>query len=98
MSEIQTKAHVTQDGEIVFERHQDCQPALDYVAQLKTAGKEHYTGKDMKHAAHFPAVLVEKYCNVHNITFEEFLHNDIHVRNMLNDPALSKLRIWEGSV
>lgn len=49
--------------------------------------------KEMRHLAEFPAPLVEKYLIDNGITFAEWMQNPVHVRRMLQDPALSHFRI-----
>lgn len=94
---IETRIH--QDnltGETKVERVQDCTPIVNFAANQRIAGK---TGSsEMRHAARFPAVIVESYLNARGITFNEFLANPVHVKVMLSDPALSAFRIWEGKV
>lgn len=83
-----------EDGKLITGTVQDCTPILEDATRRRVEGM---TGtSEMKHAARFPAVLVEKYCNTAGITFAEFMQNKVHVRRMLGDPALSGFRIWEG--
>lgn len=75
---------------------QDCEPILN---ECKNRIDANATGsKDTKHAARFPMVVIEKYINAAGITFEEFLRNKIHIKNMLNDKSLQGFRIWQGAV
>ena len=53
---------------------------------------------ELKHAARFDAEVVDQYCRNAGITLNEFMVNPVHVRRMLNDPALSGFRVWEGKV
>lgn len=95
---LQTIIHKSQDGSdsIIFESKQDVEAILN---NAKARHNEGFTGSsDMKHAAKFPMILVDKYCNDHNITMHEFLGNKEHIRRMLNDPSLSHFRIWKGAV
>lgn len=94
---IKTKVHYDQLSDVTaVERIQDCTPIADYTANLRGIGK---TGtNEMRHAARFPAVIVEQYCNHKGITFNEFLSNPAHVKVMLADPALKAFRVWEGKV
>lgn len=94
---IQTKFHHDQlTDTTAIERIQDCTEIVEHAAGLRGIGK---TGtKEMKHAARFPAVIVEQYCNAKGITFNEFLSNNVHVKALLADPALAAFRIWEGRV
>lgn len=85
-----------QDDALVIRRTQDCTPIAEHTTRLRNEGA---TGSsEMRHAASFPAVLVEKYINDAGITFTEFLRDETHVKRMLQDPALSAFRVWEGQV
>jgi hypothetical protein len=94
---VATKVHQDQlTGTTTIERVQDCTPVVNYAEQQRIAGA---TGSsEMRHAARFPAVIVEQYINNRGITFNEFLSNPVHVKTMLQDSALSAFRIWEGKV
>ncbi len=97
MSEIFTKVHYSHsDDTTTIERMQDCNPILAESAVLRDQGK--MGSSEMRHAAHFPAVLVEQYCNDKGITFGEFLRDRAHIKSMLNDPALKGFRVWEGRI
>lgn len=52
----------------------------------------------MRHAAKIPASVIENYIQAKGITFQQFMANPAHAREMLNDPALAGLRIWKGRV
>lgn len=54
--------------------------------------------KDLPHLAEFPAELVEKYLADNGITFHEWMNNPVHVRRMLQDPALAHFRIDRRNV
>lgn len=92
---IKTNLHV-QDGNIIFNRVQDCAPILKDAAERRQNGV--VGSSDFKHAASFPKVVVETYLNTHGITFEEFMGNTEHVKRMLKDPDLSGFRVWEGNI
>lgn len=92
---VQTVMH-EEEGKTVFERVQDCEPIMERTKALHNEG--HHGSSEMKHAAKIPKVLVEKYCNLHGISFREWLGNEHHIRAMLNDPALKAFRIWPGKV
>lgn len=85
-----------EDGNLITGSEQDCTPFVERTKALHREG--HHGSKEMRHAASFPPVLVEKYCNVNNIEFSEFLNNPAHCRAMLNDPALADFRVWKGRV
>lgn len=68
----------------------------DHCHDLRASGQ---TGsKAMPHLAEFPAAVVEKYVNDNGITFAEWMQNPVHVRRMLNDPALSGFRVDDRKV
>jgi len=92
---VETRLHV-HDGSVTFERIQDCTPILERATALHNGG--HHGSSEMRHAADFPMVIVEKYCNDHHIEFAEFIQNKDHVRRMLADPALAGFRVWKGRV
>lgn len=79
---------------IVIARQQDVEP---FIEAAKAARSEGAVGSgEMRHAATFPAVVVEAYLISAGITFREFLADETHVKRMLADPALKGFRIWEG--
>lgn len=93
--DLATKFHF-HDGNMVVQRTQDCTAILE---QCKTQQREGRTGtSEMKLAAKLPYVIVENYCNQHNLEFSEVIQNPVHIKRMLNDPALSGFRVWEGRV
>ena len=77
-------------------RFQDCDAIANFTRTKHNEGI--HGSSDMKHAASIPFVMVEKYCNDSGIEFSEFMQNPVHMRRMLNDPALSAFRIWPGKV
>jgi hypothetical protein len=94
---IETKIHYDQITDTTaIERVQDCTPIVDYTANLRAIGA--VGSNEMRHAAKYPAVIVEAYCNQAGITFNEFMSNPVHVKRMLADPDLRGFRVWEGRV
>lgn len=85
-----------EDGKLITGSVQDCTPILDDVKARHNAGQ--FGSSEMKHAARIPNVVIEQYCNVNGVAFEECMSNPVHVRRMLNDPELQGLRIWPGRV
>jgi hypothetical protein len=77
-------------------RTQDVEPILDFTKGMNAIGAGN--GKDLKHAAELPSIVVENYMNVNGVSFHEILNNPIHVERMCNDPALAAYRIWQGRV
>jgi hypothetical protein len=43
-------------------------------------------------------VVIEHYCNVKGITFQQWCNDPEVRRKFLNDPDYSDLRIWKGTV
>lgn len=95
MGDISTKIHV-ENGDVIWQRTQDCTPIAEEAQRLSIEG--FHGSSEMRHAARFPMVLVEKYMNEKNITFQEFMKDRSHVKTMLSDPALAHFRIWQGNV
>ena len=85
-----------EDGRMVLGSQQDCTPIAEAVQALHKAGA--HGSSEMRHAARIPNVIVEKYCNDHGITFQQFMHDREHLRRVLNDPDLSAFRIWKGKI
>lgn len=76
------------EGEVIVGRAQDVEPILDHCKALVNANVYRTPSGDMHHAAEFPLVIVEKYLADKGITFQEFLQNTEHIKNMMADPAL----------
>ena len=93
---VQTRMIEGADHTYHIHRTQDVAPILEYTRAMHNEGAGN--GKDMKHAAEFPSVIVENYMNTHGVSFNEILNNPVHVNRMLSDPALSGFRIWAGKV
>lgn len=95
MSNPQT--HIGLQGDtLVVQRTQDVDPVLRAVRAERAATGGRSKSGEMMHAASFPMILIEKYCNANNLTFQEWMANPEHARRMLNDPALASFRVWEG--
>lgn len=95
MHDIQTRAIVT-GGEAYLQRTQDCEPIVEQAKALHREG--HHGSDNVRHAASIPNILIEKYCQDNGITYREWCGNEVHIRRMLNDPALAHFRIWPGRV
>jgi hypothetical protein len=85
-----------EDGNLITGTVQDCTPLVERTKALHRAGI--HGSSEMRHAASFPAVLVEKYCNEKGITFQEWIGNPTHAKAMLTDPTLKDFRVWGGRV
>lgn len=92
---VSTTIKVEED-KTYFGRSQDCQPILDLTSNLRSIGA--VGSSEMRHCASIPAVVVEHYCNINGVTFQEFVNNPVHAERMLADPDLKAFRVWEGRV
>lgn len=88
--------HTDDIGNVVHEIRQDVEPHLDHCAALRSIGA--VGSSEMRFAAHFPDAIVRNYCNQKGIDLVEFNRDRVHIRNMLQDPDLSKFRVWEGKI
>ena len=70
---------------------QDVEPILKEVEQYRQANPRRPKGFYKK--ASFPMVLVKAYMFDKGITFDEFINNEEHIKNMMKDSALSKFRV-----
>lgn len=96
MIDLSTKLHFDNENKMVVERAQDCNAIADWCKRQSAAG---YVGSgEMKHAAKIPNVMIEAYINTKNISPHEFYANPVHMKAILNDPALADFRIWKGQV
>lgn len=84
------------NGDATFKSTQDCTPILEHATRLHNEGI--HGGSEMRHAARIPQVLIEQYLTTNDILFSEFMSNEVHIKRMLNDPALKSFRIWPGKV
>ena len=96
MSQVQTRMLEGADHTYQVLRTQDVEPILDYTKGMNAIGAGN--GKELKHAAELPSIVVENYMNVNGVSFHEILNNPIHVQRMCNDPALAAWRIWRGRI
>lgn len=83
-----------EDGNLITGTVQDCTPIREHAQALHKEG--HHGSSDFKLAAELPEVVIETYCNLHGITFEEFMCNPFHLRAVCNDPDLRDFRVWPG--
>ena len=85
-----------EDGKLITGTVQDCTPYVERAKKMRAEGG--HSSSELKHAASFPFVLVEQYCNTNGITFADWMKDGAHVKRMMADPALAAFRIWEGRV
>jgi hypothetical protein len=72
----------------------DVEAVIEATTRLHNDGQ--HGSSEMRHAASFPQVIVETYLHTAGITLHEFMTNPVHVTRMLQDPDLSKFRVWKG--
>lgn len=85
-----------EDGALISGTIQDCTPIAENVAALRAAG--HVGTGDIRHAGRIPFAMIEKYCHINHIEYRDFCINKDHWQRLLNDPHLSKFRVWQGTV
>ena len=85
---------IQQDDKIIFNRVQDVQPTIEYCKSMSDVTQK----GEFRHAARIPNSIIEKYLNINNISMQEFMDNDKHIKAIVNDPSLKALRIWKGRI
>lgn len=85
-----------QGDQLIVGSSQDCTAIIERAEALQKAGA--HGSKDFKHAAKIPFVVIETYANTRGLEISDVLNGSHHIKAMLNDPALSRLRIWKGKV
>jgi hypothetical protein len=85
-----------QDGALITGTVQDCTATAEDAKARHNAGM--FGSSDMRHAGRYDGVMIEKYLNKHNITWQEFGVSQEHKRRFLMDPDLSAFRIWKGKI
>jgi hypothetical protein len=93
--EMQTSLNV-HDDLMVVKSMQDVEPILMACKEKVEAGD--VGGKELKHAATIPMIVIESYMNRVGLTFQEFLRDKEHIKCLLNDKSLEGFRIWKGAV
>lgn len=89
------KTDLAMDGDKLIVANSDDVTAVLEATQRRSNEGIHGSS-EMRHAASFPMVLVERYMHHAGIDLHEFMTNPAHVSRMLADPELSKFRIWKG--
>ena len=78
----------------IVQRSQNVGGIVDYAKARHNEG--HHGSKDFKLKMVLPAVVVEHYCNVNQITLREWIQNPEHAKRMFNSPEFSDLRVAPG--
>lgn len=93
---VKSVIQLNSDGSLTTGTVQDCSPILEYAKARHNEGK---TGSsEMRLAASIPHVVIEEYCRLNGIGFDECIQSKEHSRRILNDPSLAGFRIWKGRV
>ena len=88
---VKSIIQVNSDGSLTTGTVQDCTPILEYA---KARHNEGHTGSgDMRLAASIPHVVIEEYCRLNGIGFDEGIQSKEHSRRLLSDPSLAWFRI-----
>ena len=85
-----------EDGNLITGMVQDCNAIAEHA---KARSNEGFHGsKDMRLAASIPLVMVEKYLHDNHLTMAEFSQSPVHLKRMVQDPALAHFRVWQGAL
>lgn len=100
MSEVITKTSFDESqGKIIVQQTQDVEPFLEFTkANSEAANAKFAPSRDIRHAGVLPLVFLEGWLKQQGMTFREFMLDRGAMRKLLNDPDLSKLRVWKGRV
>lgn len=85
-----------ENGRIVIAQHQNVGAIVNDCKARSSEGM-HENGMG-KHVARIPQIVIEHYLNVHGVTMRDFMRDDTHIKRLVNDPAFSDLRIWQGTI
>lgn len=94
---MDAKLHPQADGGLVVEHAQDVEPVLEYAKERARSGAGMSASGEMMELAHFPAAIVQTYCDQRGITFADFMQDRQHVKNLLADPALRDFQVWANN-
>ncbi|MCA3039420.1 MAG: hypothetical protein ING37_02290 [Rhodocyclaceae bacterium] len=85
-----------EDDRIIVTRAQNVGAIVDRAKALSNEG---FHGRpDARVVASIPPVVIEHYCNVKGITFQQWCTDPEIRKKFLNDPDYADLRIWKGKV
>src|ERR1700744_2180235 len=69
------------------------------VDHCKALHNEGFHGsKEMRHVAAIPGILIEHYCFINHVSWDEFFSDPKHIKKLLNDPEFSAFRVAPGRV
>jgi|ERR1043165_5972052 hypothetical protein len=89
-----TTSFAEYDGKVFIGQSQDCTPIAEWAKEQRAIGA--IGGRDMRHAARIPNVIIEKYCNENGVRFAEVMRDPVHIKRICNDSANAMFRIWPG--
>lgn len=93
MSDVKTNVSYAHD-KLIIERVQDCEP---YTEQVRRE-RETVSKGDIRKAGIIPFMILEAWIRANGMTFSEFMRDRNACKRLLNDPDLSKFRVWKGRV
>jgi len=92
MSDVKTNVSYDETSDrLVIERVQDVEPYMEQAKSETAQG-------DFRKAGIIPFVILEAWIRVKGMTFSEFMRDRNACKRLLNDPDLSKFRVWKGRV
>lgn len=101
MSDVETKYHFDGDR-LIIERVQDIEPIIEENKRRMNAWYGHNESNrwrgDVHHVASVPEVVIEKWCNEHGFTYEDFIKDSSICKRFLNDPANANFRTKPGRI
>lgn len=92
MSDVKTNVSYDETHDkLIIERVQDVEPYLEQAKRETAQG-------DFRKAGIIPFVVLEAWIRAKGMTFSDFMRDRNACRRLLNDPDLSKFRVWKGRV
>lgn len=100
MSEVITTTHYDEaEDRLTIVSTQDVEPFIEFAkANAENANAKFAPSRDIRHAGVIPLVVLEAWLKQRGMTFHEFMTDKTATKKLLNDPELSKLRVWKGRV
>lgn len=69
---------------------------LDHNAELRAT--QQYGDKDMRHVANIPGIVIEQYCFLRGVSWQDFFRDPKHIKAICNDPDMAYFRVAPGEV
>lgn len=82
--------------ETVIKHTSDFGNMLDVVTAMRNEGL--HGSDDMKLMALVPGIVIEQYCFVNKVTWDEFFRDPKHIKALCNDPDNAYWRVAPGVV